>query len=89
MEPQMYSSVRILRDDPTQQVRAGDEGALVDWIDHPAGGERGAIIELYGGREDPVVTVPASWIEAIQEASGAMPDAASGDSGARKTKRAG
>ena len=89
MEPPMFASVRILRDDPDQQIRAGDEGALVDWIDHPSGGEKGAIIELYGGRQDPVVSVPASWIETVEEDAAATPDAASGDSGTRKTKRAG
>lgn len=85
MEPKLYLSVRILRDDPKQGVRAGDEGALVDWLEHPAGGERGAIVELYDGRDDPVVSVPASWIESVEDAAGA-PHA---DLAARKTKRAG
>jgi hypothetical protein len=67
MEPQLYHSVRITRDDPAQRVLAGAEGALVDWLDAPAGGEKGAIVELYDRPDVIVVTVPASWLEAIPE----------------------
>ena len=79
MEPKLYQPVKIIRDDPKQGISAGAEGALLDWLDAPAGGEKGAVVELYGRKDDPVVTVPASWIEAV---------AASKDR-ARGTRRAG
>ena len=65
MKPKLYQPVKINRDDPSQGISAGDEGALLDWLDAPAGGEKGAVVELYDRKDDPVVTVPASWIEAI------------------------
>ncbi len=67
MEPQLYHSVRILHADPAQHLLAGAEGALLDWLDAPPGGEKGAIVELYDRPDDPVVSVPASWLEAIPE----------------------
>jgi hypothetical protein len=74
MEPKFYEPVKINRDDPTQGISAGAEGALVDWLDAPAGGERGAVVELYEREDDPVVTVPASWIEAIADPKSVVKD---------------
>jgi hypothetical protein len=84
MEPQLFHSVRIIRDDPAQHVVAGAEGALVDWLDAPPGGEKGAIIELYDHPDDAVVTVPASWLEAVAESN-----AADNDPSAGRAKRVG
>ena len=82
MKPKLYSPVKITRDDPTQQIHAGDEGALLDWLDAVGDAEKGAVIELYDRPHDPVVTVPASWIEAIATSRAA-------DKDHRRTKRAG
>jgi hypothetical protein len=84
MEPELYHSVRITRGDPAQRFLAGARGALLDWLDAPPGGEKGAIVELYDRPDDPVVTVPASWLEAVPE-----PKAADEDPSTGHAKRAG
>ena len=84
MEPQLYHSVRITRDDPAQRILAGAEGALLDWLDPPQGGENGAVVELYDRPDDSVVSVPASWLEAIPE-----PKAADQDQPTSQAKRVG
>jgi hypothetical protein len=84
MTPQLYDTVRILNDDPRQCIHAGDQGVLVEWLDPPAPAERIAIIELFDGRDDPIVEVPASGIEAMQQA-----DALKNDVSERENKRAG
>ncbi|HEV8604199.1 MAG TPA: hypothetical protein VGQ99_02460 [Tepidisphaeraceae bacterium] len=84
MKPELYTTVRITHDDPAQRIHAGDEGALLDWLDAPPNGVPGAIVELHGRPKDPVVTVPASWIEAVE-----IPKAAAKDPHSGRTKRAG
>jgi hypothetical protein len=81
MEPRLYHPVRITRADPAQGISAGDEGALLDWLDAPAGGEKGAVVELYDRKDDPVVTIPASWIEAVAEGKAGRRIRACGDGG--------
>ncbi|MGA2583843.1 MAG: hypothetical protein ABSG31_11245 [Tepidisphaeraceae bacterium] len=84
MDPKLYHAVRIVRDDPSQRFVAGAEGYLLDWLDAPPGDEKGAIVELYDRPDDPVVTVPASWLEAISD-----PQAADKDRPTGKARRAG
>ena len=83
MRPKLYQPVKIIHDDPKQRVTAGDEGALLDWLDARPGKKGCAVVELYDRKDDPVVTVPASWIEAI-----AAPKTAAKE-GQPRTRRAG
>ena len=83
MKPKLYQPVKINRDDPTQGISAGDEGALLDWLEAPTGGEKGAVVELYDRKDDPVVTVPASWIEAVADSKGENKDLGKAAGGVR------
>ena len=68
MRPQPFAEIEIIRDDPDRDLPRS-AGILLDWLPDPQGGERGAIVELHqrSGYEDPTVTVPESWIQAVAE----------------------
>jgi len=70
MRPEPFTEVEIVRDDPAQQVRAGQRGYLLDWLPHPQGGEPGAVVELHDRPDDPVITVPESCVRAVTDVSG-------------------
>jgi hypothetical protein len=67
MTPELYTQVALTRDVPDANLRKGDVAVLVDFIEHPAGGERGAILEVFNalGESIDVVTVPVSAIQNI------------------------
>ena len=62
------SEVSILRDIPEENLRAGDVATLVDRVDHPHGGEAGAVLEVFNalGESIAVVTVPISAIAPLR-----------------------
>ncbi len=68
MELEMYQEVSILRDIPEENLRAGDVATLVDRVDHPHGGEAGAVLEVFNalGESIAVVTVPISAIAPLR-----------------------
>jgi hypothetical protein len=65
---ELYQQVRLIQDVPDKNLTIGVVGTLIDTIPHPAGGERGCIIEvLHGGSGDSIVAVvPCSALEQLE-----------------------
>jgi hypothetical protein len=68
MKPRLYQRVMLTRDVPEENLKKGDLAWLIDYVPHPAGGEEGAVIEVFNilGDSVDVVTVPASVISDLQ-----------------------
>jgi hypothetical protein len=68
MALELYQRVRLTRDFPDDKLRAGDMARLIDTVEHPAGGEMGAVLEVFNvlGESITVVTVPLSAVEALR-----------------------
>jgi hypothetical protein len=64
MSLELYKQVALTRDVPEARLYEGDVAVLVDFIDHPSGGEQGAILEVFNvlGESIDVVTVPVSAV---------------------------
>lgn len=64
MALELYKQVALTHDVPQAKLYAGDVAVLVDFIEHPSGGEQGAILEVFNvlGESIDVVTVPISAI---------------------------
>ncbi|GJM42453.1 MAG: hypothetical protein DHS20C20_27350 [Ardenticatenaceae bacterium] len=60
----LYKEVALTKDIPTENLRQGDVATLVDRVPHPAGGEEGAVLELFNAVGDSiaVVVVPISSV---------------------------
>jgi hypothetical protein len=65
MKPELYSRVIVNRDLPQENLRRGDVATLVEYLEHPSGGEDGAILEIFNvlGESIGIATVPISAIE--------------------------
>lgn len=65
MKPELYTEVALTRDFPQYGLQRGDVVVVVEYVPHPAGGEDGAILEVFNaiGESIDVVTVPVSAIE--------------------------
>lgn len=63
----LYQRVRLTKDVPDENLKADDIAVLIDYVDHPAGGEEGAILEIFNilGESLDVAIVPVSAIEAV------------------------
>ena len=68
MKPELYSEVALTRDIPGENLLKGDVATLIDYVPHPAGGEEGAILEIFNavGESIQVLTVPVSAIMALR-----------------------
>lgn len=68
MKPELYKEVALVRDVPEEGLRVGDVATLIDYVPHPAGGEEGAVLELFNAVGDSiaVITVPLSFIAPLQ-----------------------
>jgi hypothetical protein len=64
MALELYQQIALTHDVPDANLYQGDVAVLVDFIDHPSGGEQGAILEVFNalGESIDVVTVPVSAI---------------------------
>ena len=47
MKPAFFKEVSLVRDIPEAGLRAGDVATPVDYAPHAAGGEEGAVLELF------------------------------------------
>jgi hypothetical protein len=61
---ELYKQVALTRDVPDAKLYEGDVAVLVDFVEHPSGGEQGAVLEAFNvlGESIDVVTVPVSAI---------------------------
>jgi hypothetical protein len=68
MMPRLYDRVALKVAVSEQGLRAGDVATLVEFVDHPAGGERGCVLEVFNalGKSIAVVTVPQSAVEPLR-----------------------
>lgn len=64
MALELYQQVALTRNVPEAKLYQGDVAVLVDFVKHPAGGEQGAILEVFNavGESIDVVTVPVSAV---------------------------
>jgi hypothetical protein len=64
MALELYQQVALTRNVPDAKLYQGDVAVLVDFVEHPADGEQGAILEVFNalGESIAVVTVPVSAI---------------------------
>ena len=58
----------IARNIPEENLKQGDVAVVVEYVPHPAGGEEGAILEIFNaiGESVAVVTVPISEIKSLR-----------------------
>ena len=68
MTLELYKEVALLHNIPGTQLRAGDVAMLVDIVPHLAGGEDGAVLEVFNaiGESIAVVTVPCSAVAPLR-----------------------
>lgn len=64
MALELYQQVALTRNVLEAKLYQGDVAVLVDFVEHPAGGEQGAILEVFNavGESIDVVTVPVSAV---------------------------
>lgn len=65
--PELYTLVRLNRDVPTENVRRGDVAWVVEYLEHPRGGEDEAIFQTVDptGHSKGIFAVPASAVEEV------------------------
>jgi hypothetical protein len=68
MKPELYTEVALTRDFPEYHLKQGDMATLIEFVDHPAGGEQGCILEVFNvlGESIDVVTVPLSAVAPLR-----------------------
>ena len=68
MIPKLYDRVALKVTISDQGLRAGDVATLIEFVDHPAGGERGCVLEVFNalGESIAVVAVPLSAVESLR-----------------------
>jgi hypothetical protein len=64
----LYQRVALKRDFPEHELRRGDVAVLIDYVQHPQGGEKGCVLEVFNalGESIGVVAVPESGIEELR-----------------------
>ena len=67
-KPKLYEEVAIARNIPEENLKQGDVAVVVEYVPHPAGGEEGAILEIFNaiGESVAVVTVTISAIKSLR-----------------------
>ena len=68
MDTQLYQEVALTRSVPGTNLQVGDVAVLIDTVPHPAGGEDGAILEVFNavGETLAVITVPLSAVAPLR-----------------------
>ena len=68
MKRELDQRVTSNRDIPEENLKQGDLARLVDYVQHPQGGEPGAVLEIFNalGESIRVAIVPTSAIEALR-----------------------
>ena len=65
---ELYQRVSLIKDESVYGLKKGDVATLIDFVDHPDGGEKGCIIEVINaiGETIDVVTLPCSSVEPLK-----------------------
>lgn len=68
MKPDLYSRIVVNRDIPAENLHRGDVATVIEYLEHPHGGEEGAILEIFNvlGESLGIATVPVSAIEPLR-----------------------
>lgn len=68
MTPRLYDRVALKIAVPERHLQIGDIATLVEFVEHPSGGPRGCVLEVFNalGESIAVVTVPDSGIEPLR-----------------------
>jgi len=69
VKPELYERVALTRDVPEEGLKKGDVATLIEYLEHPHGGEEGAILEIFNavGESIDIATVYVSAIESLRE----------------------
>ena len=72
MTIKLYDEVILTQDIIEENLSKGDRATLVDYIEHPYGGEPGVILEIFNAIGDSVavLAVPRSAIGPLKEQNG-------------------
>ena len=67
MKPELYTRVFVDYDVPDEGLKQGNVATVVEYVEHPEGGEVGAILEVFNavGETLGIATVPVSPIEPL------------------------
>lgn len=65
----LYKEAVLLRDIPENRLHAGDVGTVVEILQHPTGGPRGVMLEVFNvlGDSIAIVTLPETEIEPLAD----------------------
>jgi hypothetical protein len=64
----LYQRVSLINDENIYGLKKGDVATLVDFVDHPQGGERGCVLEIINalGETIDVITLPCSSVKVLK-----------------------
>ena len=67
-KPKLYEEVALTRNMPEENLKQDDVAVVVEYVPHPAGGEEGAILEIFNavGESVAVASVPISAIKSLR-----------------------
>lgn len=65
---ELFQKVSLINDLDEYGLKKGDIATLIDFIEHPGGGEKGCVLEIANalGESINVITVPLSSIETLK-----------------------
>ena len=68
MTIELYQEISLTRDFPEYGLRSGDIATLIDFVDHPSGGEQGCVLEVFNaiGESIATIAVPISAIKILR-----------------------
>ena len=64
----LFQRVALRADVPGHNLRRGDVATIVDFVEHPGGGERGCVLEVFNalGESIAVAAVPVTAVEPLR-----------------------
>jgi hypothetical protein len=65
---ELYQRVSLIKDEERYGLKKGDVATLVDFVEHPEGGETGCVLEIINALGDTidVITLPCSAVEILK-----------------------
>ena len=67
MNIELYQEIALTHDIPQHNLKQGDIATLIDFVEHPTGGETGCILEIFNavGESINILTVPISAVKPL------------------------